>query len=520
MSAPRFSILTPVFDPPLDALRGAIASVRGQGHTDWELVLVDDASTSDDVRAVLREAAAADPRVRVHERAVNGGIVDSSNDALERATGEFVVLLDHDDLLADGALATVDEWLSREPDVDYLYSDEDKVDGDGNFYDPFIKPEWSPERLRGQMYTGHLSVLRTSLVRDVGGFTAGSSGSQDHDLVLKVTERARRVVHVPEILYHWRAVAGSAAESVEAKPYAWIAGVEAVQRHLDRSGIRGRADFGPVPGTYRIERALDPAVTVSIVIPTRGGQGMVWGESRCLVVETVRSVVELATHPNVEIVVVYDTGTPETALAELRAIAGDRLVLVPFREPFNFSAKCNVGYVAASGQAILFMNDDMQVVSPRFIEELVAPLYEPGVGGTGARLLFADGSLQHGGHVYVAGDMTHAGFRLPGDDGGPFQSYRINREASGVTAACLAMTREMVEEVGAFSEDLPANFNDVDMSRKIRNTGRRILWIAQATLYHFESLTRDPTVLPWEYDLVLNRWGSPPRDPYFPVRYR
>jgi glycosyltransferase involved in cell wall biosynthesis len=519
MSGPLFSILTPVFDPPVSALIAAIESVRSQELGDWELILVDDCSTSADVRRTLQDAA-ADPRIRVEERSVNGGIVAASNDALALASGTFIALLDHDDLLAPGALARFASQITQTPDVDYLYSDEDKVDADRTFFDPFIKPEWSPERLRGQMYTGHLSVLRTSLVRDVGGFAPGSSGSQDHDLVLRVTERARRVVHIPEVLYHWRSVEGSAARSVDAKPYAWHAGLDAVQRHLDRSGVRARAKLGPAPGTYHIERWLDPQTAVSLIIPTRGSRSIVLGESRCLVVETVRSIIELATHPNFEIVVVYDAETGDSVLDALRNIAGDRLVLVPFEEPFNFSAKCNVGFIAASGQALIFMNDDMQVVTPRFIEELVAPLREFGVGATGARLLFADGTLQHGGHVYASGDLTHAGFRMPGDYGGPFRAYSVNRECSGLTAACLAVTRSVFEEVGGFCEQLPGNFNDVDMSRKIRRTGRRMLWIAQATLYHFESLTRDPTVQEWEYQQILARWGTPPRDPYFPVRYR
>jgi len=520
MKQPLFSVLTPVFDPPIDALRAAIDSVRAQDFTDWELILVDDCSTSDAVRTVLAAAAASDARVRVVERSANGGIVASSNDALNLAAGTFVALLDHDDLLANGSLARVAREIASEPDVDYLYTDEDKIDLDGRHFDPFVKPEWSPERLRGQMYTAHLSVLRASLVRDVGGFAIGSSGSQDHDLVMRVTERARRVIHIPEILYHWRAVEGSAAQSVEAKPYAWQAGLDAVQRHLDRSGIRARAKFGFEPGTYHIERWLSPETSVSIVIPTRGSRGFVWGESRCLVVETVRSIMEGITHPNFEIVIVYDNGTPASVLLELRHIVGERLVLVPFEEPFNFSAKCNVGFLAASGEALIFMNDDMQLVTRRFIEELVAPLRESGVGATGARLLFADGTLQHGGHVYADGDLTHAGFGFPGDAEGPFRAYHINRECSGLTAACLAIQRSVFEEVGGFGEDLPGNFNDVDISRKIRQSGRRMLWISQVTLYHFESLTRDSTVQPWEYERIIERWGTPLRDPYFPVHYR
>jgi GT2 family glycosyltransferase len=269
-----------------------------------------------------------------------------------------------------------------------------------------------------------------------------------------------------------------------------------------------------------VRRRLDPAVKVSIVIPTRGSTGLVWGETRCLVLELVRSIVQRSTHANVEFVIVYDEPTPEAVLAELREITGDRGVMVPFLEPFNFSAKCNVGYLAATGDVILFLNDDMELVSPDLVAQLAAPLFEDGVGATGGRLLFADGSLQHGGHVYADGDITHAGFKGPSTVPGPFSAYLINREASGLTAACLAVTPATFEQVGGFCEVLPGNFNDVDFSHKIGAAGLRRIWVADATMYHFESLTRDSTVHTWEYDFIMHRWGTPPWDPYFPADYR
>ncbi len=325
--SPFFSIVTPVYNPPVDVLRLTIESVRAQTFEDWELILVDDASPDDAVRDVLRSAAAEDDRVKVVERPTNGHIVVASNDGIATARGEFLALLDHDDVLVECALEEMRTAIERAPDVDYLYSDEDKVDEDGRFYDEFRKPPWSPERLRGQMYTSHLSVLRTSLVREVGGFREGYDGSQDHDLVLRVTERAARIVHVPKVLYHWRAVEGSAAQDPEAKPYAWLAGQRAVQDHVDRLGIPAVVELGPVPGTYHLTRSIDPSLRLSVVIPTRGGEGLVWGERRVFVVEAVRSVLERGGHDNVEIVVVYDTDTPDAVLEDLRDLAGDKLKL-------------------------------------------------------------------------------------------------------------------------------------------------------------------------------------------------
>lgn len=513
MGRPSFSVLTPVYEPPIDALRAAIDSVREQTYGDWELILVDDCSPSPEVREVLR-AAAADPRVRLIERDANGGIVAASNDAIAAASGEFLVLLDNDDLLHPRALEKVAAALADDGEVDYVYTDEDKIDADGCHYDEFRKPSWSPERLRGQMYTSHLSVLRASLVRDVGGFHPGFDGSQDHDLVLRVTERARRVAHVPEVLYHWRVVPGSTAGDASAKPYAWEAGRRAVQAHLDRVGVRGEVQLGEIPGTLRIVREPAPGHVVSVVIPTRGSSAMVWGEERVFVVEAVRSVLENAGYPRIEIVVVYDSETPSQVVESLAAVGGDRVVLVPFAGPFNFSAKCNVGFLAASGDVIVLLNDDVQAAEAGFLAQLVAPLDEPGVGMTGARLLFADGRLQHGGHLYADGELMHAFLGAGGDDPGPFAALRVSRETSGLTAACVALTRQTFEAVGGLCEMLPVNFNDVDLSMKVRSLGLRLLWLENVVLYHFESQTREAAVHQWEHDFMTERWFFPAEDAY------
>ena len=509
-----FSVLTPVYDPPLPALTAAIESVRSQTFRDWELVLVDDASTSASVRALLARAAASDERIKVIQRTSNGGIVASSNDAVQAARGQFLALLDHDDVLVPHALERVHAVLALSPEADYVYSDEDKIDAEGELYDEFRKPDWSPERLRGQMYTCHLSVLRASLVRELGGFRAGYDGSQDHDLVLRVTERAREVLHVPEVLYHWRVVPGSAAGDTTAKPYAWVAGCRAVQDQLDRLGIAGTAHYGRVPGHYRIERVADPGTSVSVIIPTRGESGLVWGEKRCFVLEAVASVLARTRLPRLQLVVVYDLDTPPDVLAQLRHLAGDRLLLVPFVEPFNFSAKCNAGFIASTGDVVVLLNDDIQAITDGFLEQLVAPLAEPSVGMTGARLLFANGCLQHGGHVYEDGHLRHAYHGASPDDPGPFAALWVNRECSGLTAACVALRRETYEEVGGLCEELPSNFNDVDFSYKVRRTGGRLLWLADVELYHFESQTRDRAVHQWEYDLVARRWGVSHHDPF------
>ncbi len=519
-AAPRFSIITPVYNPPLGVLRTTIGSVVKQTVDDWELILVDDLSPDPRVREVLREAAARDDRIRVIERPTNGHIVAASNDGIDAARGEFIALLDHDDLLVPRALEFMQDAIEAEPDVDYLYSDEDKIDQSGRIRETFEKPAWSPERLRGQMYTSHFSVLRTSLVREVGGFRAGYDGSQDHDLALRVTERARLVLHIPRTLYHWRVVPGSAAGDVEAKPYAWEAGLRAVQDQLDRLGISGTAELGDRPGTYRIVRRLDPSVLISVVIPTRGGQGMVWGERRHFVVDAVRSLVEHGGHDALEIIVVYDLDTPSEVLEQLTALGIRELRLVPFDKPFNFSEKCNVGVTASFGDVVVLLNDDVEITSPGFLVQLAAPLYEDGVGMTGARLLFANTSIQHAGLALDRYSLIHMFAGRPSDAPGPFSALEINREVSGLTGACVALRRRVFDQIGGLCEQLPVNFNDVDLSCKITHAGLRMVWIANATAFHFESQTREPVVEQWESDVISTRWDLPEHDRYMPEASR
>jgi GT2 family glycosyltransferase len=508
MSTPLFSIVTPVYEPPLEVFQETFASVVAQEHTDWEWILVDDASPSPQVRDFIRAQAATDPRIRLVERVENGHIVKASNDGVDAARGEFIAFVDHDDLLADNALKAMARHIAAHDDVDYLYSDEDKADEDGNLHSEFRKPRWSPERLRGQMYTSHLSVMRTSLVREVGAFREGYDGSQDHDLALRVSERARRVVHVPQVLYHWRAIAGSAAADIDAKPYATIAGQRAVQDQLDRLGIKGRVEQGREAGRYVIERELDPEVR---------GSALVFGERRVLVEETVRTALAKTDHDNVEIVVVYDTPTPTEVLERLREIAGDKLVLEEFTKPFNFSEKCNVGALRATGDRLVFLNDDVEVISERWLENLVGPLDEPDVGLTGAKLYFSDSSIQHAGHGYW-GKHYHHPFRFrTREDSGPFGELIVNREVTGVTAACAAIRREVFLGIGGFTEALPSNFNDVDFCYKVTHHGYRTVWVANCELFHFESQTRDGTVQSWERHFVVRRWGIPDKDLYTPA---
>lgn len=514
---PRFSVITTVYDPEREHLEACIASVAAQTFTDLEHVLVDDASTQPHVRDVLAAAAAADPRVRIVHRGENGGIVAASNDALAAATGELVALLDHDDVLDPNALAQMHATVSD--DVDVAYSDHDLIRPDGRFATPSYKPDFSPERLRAQNYITHLLVARRSLVERVGGFRPGYDGAQDHDLVLRLTEVARAVAHVPAVLYHWRQSPRSVTTSSDNKPWAFEAGVRAVADHCARVGIDATVELTDHEGCYRVHRRLTATPLVSVVVPTRGSAGRVWGATRVFVVEALRSIIERSTYQHLEFVVVYDTATPEPVLHALRRLAGDRLRLVEYDRPFNFSEKMNLGAVHATGDLLLMLNDDTELLDPASIEVLVAHLQTPGVAMAGAKLLFADGTLQHGGHVYHH-QLRHACLSWRGDSPGPWplRPLAVERECSGVTAAAAVIDRRVFDQVGGFPEELPLNYNDVDLCLKVRDAGHRIIWTPWASWYHFESRTRIAGERPGEWEFINQRWHRQiHHDPYYNV---
>jgi GT2 family glycosyltransferase len=516
VATPRFSIVTPVYETPADVLWEMLESVRGQSFADWELCLVDDASPSARVRETLDRVAAQEPRIRVAHRAENGGIVAASNDALALAGGEFVALLDHDDKLHPDALRLVDAAIGNDPTVDYVYTDEDKIEDRGGHLSPFLKPDWSPERMRTQMYTCHLSVFRRSLVEEIGGFDGEFEGSQDWDLVLRVTERARKVLHVPRVLYHWRSIATSAAAGEAVKPWAFEAGQQAVQAHCERIGLEATVERDlEDQGVYRLNPRLSREPSVSIVIPTNGQTREVRYEEVVLVENCVRSIVADSSYSNYEIVVVVDTGTPRSVRDRLEELGGERLHLVDFDRPFNFSEKINAGAVRSAGEHLLLLNDDIEVATPDWLERMVMYSGLDGVGAVGARLLLEDGRLQHGGVNFEGGLPGHPYYGWPGDAPGYANNLKVSRNLLAVTGACLMTRRELFDRVGGFSTTFPVNYNDVDFCLKLHEIDKRAVFVADVAMLHFESSSRSSDVAEWEKQLLLSRWaGVTTPDPY------
>lgn len=504
-NVPRFSIVTPVFNPPSEAFEECIQSVFSQTFDDWEWCLVDDCSTKPWVRQRLLQLQAHDTRVRVYFRQTNGGIVAASNDALSLAEGDFVALLDNDDALHPSALAKVSEVILANRSVDYVYTDEDKIDESGRHYDIFLKPDWSPQRFLAQNYCSHLSVIRRSLVNAVGRFRSGFDGSQDYDLFLRIIERARLIVHIPEVLYHWRAVEGSTARANDEKPYAFIAAMRAVCEALTRRSIVATVSkAGPYP-FQNVMRQLTAYPKISIIIPTCGIYKRIFGIDTCLVVNCVESIFTKSTYPNIEIIVVIDDHSPEAAWMGLRAVADTRLRLLPYDKPFNFSSKCNVGVIASDGEYVLLLNDDTEVIDEQWLETLVSYLEEPDVAMVGPMLLLEDGRIQSAGHSNTP--IPH-NFRTGQSIHGPgeFGVLAVARECSGITGACALIRRSTYDEVGGLSPIFPKAFNDVDFAFKLLEAGYRIIWTPHTRLFHFETASRPKGVESSEVELLHERW--------------
>jgi len=515
-AAPRFSILTPVFDPPARFLEECIASVLGQTFGDWEWCIADDGSSNPAIHERLERLAREEPRVRLCLREQNGGIVAATNSAFDMATGDFVVLLDHDDELELHALQVMDDLIAVEPDLDYAYSDEIVWDTSHGRYMRFYKPGWSPERMRCQNYANHLSVFRRSLVAEVGAWLPGTEGAQDHSLVLRVGERARVIRHVPQALYRWKTAPGSTVGDAAAKPYAFENGLKAVQDHCDRLGIDAEVVHGPDLGMYRLTRKVHGEPLVSIIIPSNAPIGMVHGQERSYLEEIVVGVLEQTTYRNVEVIVVPDPETAIDILERVEALDAQRVHIAPrVPRPFNFSRKCNAGAARARGEYLLFLNDDMAVLDGDWLTNMLALAQQPGVGAVGAKLLFETGAMQHAG-VYSWHGPGHYGWGIVQQDSGYLGVWEVDRECVAVTGACLLVSMRAFDEVGGFTLSLPSNWQDVDFCFKLRAAGYRNVWTPQAALTHFESITRNADVMDAERMKITSRWARElVTDPYF-----
>ena len=516
-AGPLISVLMPVYNTPERWLRRAIDSVREQTYPRWELCIADDASTARHVGPLLATYAALDPRIKIIRRPVNGHISTASNSALELATGDFTALLDHDDELAPHALAEVVRTLSSLPGTRLLYTDEDKIDRRGRRIFPYFKPDWNPDLLLSQNYFGHFVVYRTELLRELNGFRTGYEGAQDWDLSLRAIGQMPddAITHLPQVLYHWRAIPGSTALKQSQKSYARDAARRVLADHLARTGVD--AEVLPVRGGHWQVRRRLPArpPRVSLIIPTR---------NRVALLRTcVESILKTTTYPDFEILIIDNGSDDPATLTYLKRLTTRGVKILRDEGPFNYSALNNRAVAHATGEVLGFLNNDLEVITPGWLEEMVAHAIRPEVGAVGAMLYFPDDRVQHAGVVLglgrsksTGGVAGHAFKYFPRGHTGMCNRLRVTQNYSAVTAACLLVRKAVFHEVGGFDEvHLAVAFNDVDFCLRLRVAGYRHVWTPFAKFYHYESASRGADDTPakkavynQECAYMREKWGS------------
>jgi len=511
---PVISVVMPVYNPAEIYLRACIDSVLEQSYPYWELCIADDKSPKEHVQRVLREYEAKDPRVKVVYRQQNGHISAASNSALEIATGEFVALLDHDDALPEHALLFMAQSIYNQPSTRILYSDEDKLNAKGERFEPHFKSDWNPDLFFSQNYVSHLGVYHRDLLKKIGGFRLGVEGSQDQDLLLRCLPhvQADQIVHIPRVLYHWRTVEGSTALASGEKSYTTDAGIKALQDYFASRQLVVEVEAGRVPNTYRVRYPIpEPAPLVSLLIPTR--------DRRSLTETAVRSILEKSTYTNYEILILDNGSVENDTLEFFSQIQQEdhRVKVLAYDYPFNYSAINNFGARHAKGTIIGLINNDIEVINPDWLTEMVSHSLRPEIGCVGAKLYYPNDTLQHGGVILgIGGVANHSHKHFARSHPGYFARLICTQNYSAVTAACLLIRKEIFDAVeGLDEENLKVAFNDVDFCLKVREAGYRNLWTPYAELYHYESISRGAEDSPekiarftGEVDFMKAKWGE------------
>ncbi|MGH9823475.1 MAG: glycosyltransferase family 2 protein, partial [Blastocatellia bacterium] len=504
---PKISIILPCYNTPGEYLRKALDSVIAQYYQTWELCICDDSSTEAHVRKTIDEYVKRDTRIKAVYSDRNGGIVAASNQALELATGEFAGFLDHDDELTPDALFEVVQTL-QDRTIDWVYSDEDKIDPNGKRGEALAKPAWSPDHLLSTMYTCHFSVYKTELVRKAGGLRPGFDGSQDHDLALRIAEHTERVAHIPKVLYHWRKIPGSSAGGTMAKPYAYDSAIKALSGALKRRRIEGTVEPGTIPGQFRVKRKIVKPEKVSILIPTR--------DKLNLLRKCIESIEAKTDYLDYEIIIIDNGSTDKSTLAYLRASPHR---VIRDEGPFNFSRLNNLAAKEATGAYLLLLNNDTELINAEWMSAMVEHAQRPEVGAVGAKLLYSRCTIQHAGVVVgIHGVADHAHRHVDGKKPASYFNFAgIIRDYSAVTAACMMTRREVFLAAGGFNEKtLAVSFNDIDYCLRLRERGLLVVYTPYAELYHHESATRSKAVDISENSYMLGKWGQYiRRDPYY-----
>ena len=478
------SVLVPAYRTPEVFLKQMMESVLLQTYPYLELCIADGSGTDDSVEKVVKEYQKKDPRVRYRRLEKNEGIAGNTNAAIEMASGEYLALFDHDDLLSPNALFEVASAIEKEK-ADVIYTDEDKVTSDlKEHFQPHFKPDFNPDLLCANNYICHLFVVKRSLALELGGQDPAYDGAQDYDFIFRCTENAEKIVHVAKILYHWRVHQASTADNPSSKLYAFDAGKRAIEAHLARTGAKAEVSHTKDLGFYRVKYQVQGEPLVSIVIPNKDEKETL---KKCL-----ESIWQKTSYSNYEIILVENNSTTQEIREYYKELDGkERVRVVYWDKEFNYSAINNFGISHAKGAYILCLNNDITVISPDWLEELLANCQRPEVGIVGARLYYPDNTIQHAGIVLGMGGCAGSLFvGLARSRGGYLHKAALQQDLSAVTAACFMVKKEVFEKVGGFEEKLAVAFNDVDFCLKVRHAGYLVVYDPYAELYHHESKTR------------------------------
>ncbi len=509
---PLISVIVPVYNTPVSILQKTVQSVVDQTYDHWELCIADGGSTSPDL-AVLLNRLSQDSRIRVQRLEKNLGISENTNTAIRLARGDFLAFLDHDDLLAPFALYEVVKMLNADPAVDLLYSDHDLISADGKQrQQPLFKPDWSPHIMLSSNYITHLTVVRRSLVDEVGGFDPEMDGAQDWDLFFKISERTQRIGHIPKILYHWRSGSDSTADNIWKKEYAPAAQLRAIKAHLERKGLTGvRAFFDPKSGFIRVGWDVPEPPKVSIIIPSKG--------ANALLETCVKSIQARTEYPDYEIVIVNNGPQPPEDFEFYRQVTrNQRVRVVHFSGPFNYNSVNNFGARAAQGELFLFLNNDTEVVEPDWLSEMVLFASLEDVGVVGARLLTDDNKIQHSGVIIgLTGFAGHIFAGMPENQWTIFGVTEWYRNFQAVTGACLMIRKGLFNRLGGFDENFTLCGSDVELCLRVRKAGYQVVVNPFAKLKHKEGATRGTDVPAQDYFLSYPHYlpSLQQGDPYF-----
>ena len=511
---PLISVIMPCYNSNLKWLKEAIESVRNQVYPNWELCIADDASTHPGIRSVLKKYCSLDSRIKVLIRQTNGHISAASNTALSMAEGEWIALLDHDDILTVNALFELADAINENPNVRLIYSDEDKIDGNGNRFSPHFKSDWNPDLFFSQNYICHLMAIHTSVINNVNGFRTGVEGSQDYDLILRCLEHlgSDQIHHIPKILYHWRAITGSAALDTREKNYASEAGIKSLRDYFSKSASNVIIEMGINPTTYRVKYPIpEQQPLVSLIIPTR--------DQLSVTKKCIKSILEKTNYKHFEIIIIDNLSSDKETHAFFDKIQGEHsnVKILRYEEEFNYSAINNFAVNQCQGSIIGLINNDVEVSSPEWLTEMVSHALRAEIGCVGAKLLYPNGTIQHGGVILgIGGVAGHSHKHFRNKHPGYFSRLLLTQNLSAVTAACLIVRRQVFDEVGGLDDtNLKIAFNDVDFCMKVSEAGYRNLWTPYAEMFHHESASRGYEDTPEkvarfnsEVNYMIQKWGD------------